>query len=62
MFPARPAFIIDDTADIAAYATDAPMSPTGLLSFVNVARPLRATAMSVSVIDDTIYDLYEAAA
>jgi len=52
----------EDLLEIVAHVAAAPIPHSGLLSFVNRARPNRAKDRNVMVTDDSLYDLYEAAA
>ena len=59
IYPVRSVFIIDDTMNTEINITEAPVPPSGLLSFVNRAKANRKNAV---VADDSLFDFFEAAA
>jgi hypothetical protein len=62
--PVYSVFITDDRYEAAAvYLTDAPAPPTGLLSFVNHAKPTMITSKQAVTADGiSLVDLFYAAA
>ena len=63
--PIHTVYIIDDTVEVSAYITDAPMSPSGQLSFVNQAKTARAARMDIALMDEyelSLLELFEAEA
>jgi hypothetical protein len=59
-YSVRSVYIIDDTSDITAYITEAPVPPSGLLSFVNRTKLTRTNRKRTT--DDSLFDPFEAAA
>ena len=55
--PARSVHIIDDTAEVAAFTTEAPAPPSGLLSFVTHTKPSIASGRSIVFADDISLDI-----
>ena len=57
--------VLDDTADITPYITDAPKPLSGVLTFVNQTRPERTTRKSAMFTDEneiSLFDLFQEAA
>ena len=58
--PVYQTHIIDDTSEVTIYSTNAPLPTSGLLSFVNYAKPTKAISnKDVDEIEDFLYSIFE---